>query len=145
MYEGWSLLCNHVDGCMRDGAYSITTSTDVRGMELTLLPCQLMYEGWSLLCNHVNWCTSDWAYSVSMSTDVWGMELTLSRTLVLHLIATWPWKPRSPIWYSLLTLNCVALFTSVIFCPQMPQRLLFLPLVFQVLIIATLSFTGCPQ
>ena len=50
----------------------------------------------------------------------------------------------SPIWYVQLTLNSVALVPSVIFCPQMPQRLLSLPLFFHVLIIATLLF-GCPQ
>ena len=52
---------------------------------------------------------------------------TLSRTLVLHLIAIWPWKPMSPIWYAQLTLNSVALVPSAI-CPQMLQRLLCLPL-----------------
>ena len=46
----------------------------------------------------------------------------------------------SPIWYAQLTLNSVALVPSVIFCPQMPQRLLSLPLFFHVLIIATLFF-----
>ena len=62
---------------------------------------------------------------------------TLSRTSVLHLIAIWPLKPMSPIWYAQLTLNSVALVPSVIFCPLMPQRLLSLPLFFHVLIIAT--------
>ena len=50
----------------------------------------------------------------------------------------------SPIWYVQLTLNSVALVPSVIFCLQMPQRLLSLPLFFHVLIIATLLFC-CPQ
>ena len=43
-------------------------------------------------------------------------------------------------WYAQLPLNSVALVPSVIFCPQMPQRLLSLPLFFHVLIIATLFF-----
>ena len=69
---------------------------------------------------------------------------TPSRTLVLHLIAIWPWKPRSPMWYAQLTLNSVALVPFVIFCPQMLQRLLSLPLLSHVFVIATLLF-GCPQ
>ena len=50
----------------------------------------------------------------------------------------------SPIWYAEVTLNSVALVPSVIFCLQMPQRLLSLPLFFHVVIIATLLF-GRPQ
>ena len=53
-----------------------------------------------------------------------------------------------PIWYAQLTLNSVALVPSVSFCPQMQQRLLFLPFFFlfffHVLIIANLLF-GCRQ
>ena len=56
------------------------------------------------------------------------------------MIATWPRKPMSSIWYAQLTLNSVALVPSVIFCPQMPQRLLSMHLFFHVLIIETLSF-----
>ena len=39
--------------------------------------------------------------------------LILSRTLVLHLIATWPWKPRSPIWCAQLILNPIAWVPSL--------------------------------
>ena len=51
----------------------------------------------------------------------------------------------SPIRYAQLTLNSVALVPSVVFCLQMPQRLLSLPLFFRVLIIATLFFLAVPS
>ena len=47
----------------------------------------------------------------------------------------------SPIWYAQLTLNFVALVPSVIFCPQMPQRLLSLPFFFHARLVQRVSKT----
>ena len=50
-----------------------------------------------------------------------------------------------PIWYAQLTLNTVALVPSVIFCPQMPQRLLSLPFFLSHLDYCNSLLFGCPQ
>ena len=48
-------------------------------------------------------------------------------------------------WYAQLPLNSVALVPSVIFCPQMPQRLSSLPLFFHVFDYCNSLLFGCPQ
>ena len=55
------------------------------------------------------------------------------------MLVTWPWNLTSISWYAQPILNSTALVPSVIFCPQMPQKLLFLPLFFCTLTTAILS------
>ena len=55
------------------------------------------------------------------------------------MLVTWPWNLTSLSWYAQPVLNSTALFPSIIFCPQMPQKVLFLPLFFHTLTTAILS------
>ena len=46
----------------------------------------------------------------------------------------------SPFWYAQLSLNSITLVPSIIFCPQMPQKLMSLPLFFHILLLQLSSF-----